>query len=52
MLEYYKNKLLDLEYNIADLKAENLELTQHVYDLLQEETPEDYKRIIKQRVFK
>ena len=39
------------ESEIAELRSEVTDLTQHVYDLLQPETPEEYKNVIKTRVF-
>tara|TARA_B110000285_G_scaffold169002_1_gene189063 strand:+ start:55 stop:213 length:159 start_codon:yes stop_codon:yes gene_type:complete len=51
MLQYYNEKVKKLEYQVADLKAENIELTQHIYDLLQPDTPAEYKEVIRTRVF-
>ena len=51
MLQYYNEKVKELEYQIADIKAKNIELTQHIYDLLQPNTPVEYKEVIRTRVF-
>ena len=52
MLQYYNEKVKNLEFEIADLKTENTELTQHIYDLLQPDTPVEYKEVIRTRVIK
>ena len=51
MLQYYNEKVKNLEYEIADIKAENIELTQHIYDLMQPDTPFEYKEVIRSKVF-
>jgi cell division protein FtsL len=51
MLQYYNQKVKNLEYEIADIKAENIELTQYVYDLMQPDTPPEYKEVIRSKVF-
>ena len=51
MLQYYNEKVKNLEYEIADIKAENIELTQDVYDLMQPDTPPEYKEVIRSKVF-
>ena len=39
------------ESEIAELRSEVTDLTQHVYDLLQPDTPVEYKEVIRSRVF-
>ena len=52
MLEYYHEMAIIRESEIAELRSEVTDLTQHVYDLLQPDTPVEYKEVIRTRVFK
>ena len=51
MLEYYHEMAIIRESEISELRSEITDLTQHVYDLLQPDTPAEYKDVIRTRVF-
>ena len=48
---YYKARIEALENANKELRDENTELTGFIFDLVSDDCPEDYKRVIKNEVF-
>ena len=48
---YYKARIEALENANKKLRDENTELTGFIFDLVSDDCPEDYKRVIKSEVF-
>ena len=48
---YYKARIEALENANKELRDENTELTGYIFDLVSNDCPEDYKRVIKNEVF-
>jgi len=48
---YYKARIEALENANKELRDENTELTGFIFDLVSDDCPEDYKRVIKSEVF-
>ena len=49
--DFYRLKIAALEDANLELREKEIELTGYIFDLLQKDTPEDYKRVIKNQVF-
>ena len=52
MLEEFLMQRIDaLEASNADYRANEVELTTYIYTLLERDTPEDYKNVVRTAVF-
>tara|TARA_R110001632_G_scaffold201975_1_gene324970 strand:+ start:1272 stop:1436 length:165 start_codon:yes stop_codon:yes gene_type:complete len=49
--QFYQYKIAALEDANLALREREVELANYIYDLLLEDCPEDYKRVIKNEVF-
>jgi len=52
MLEdFYRQRIKALEQNNAELRSKEIELTEYIYTLLEKDTPQDYKNVVRSEVF-
>ncbi len=52
MLEEFLMQRIDaLEQSNADYRANEIELTTFIYTLLEKDTPEEYKEVVRSQVF-
>jgi len=48
--DYYRMRILALEDANQELREKEVKLVGFIFDLLDEETPEDYKNVIREEV--
>tara|TARA_R110002020_G_scaffold423807_1_gene632930 strand:- start:769 stop:933 length:165 start_codon:yes stop_codon:yes gene_type:complete len=49
--EYYMQKIAMLEDANLELREKEVVLINYIYDLIQDDCPKDYKRVIQEQVF-
>lgn len=48
---FYMHRIEALEDANADLRAKEVELSTFIYELVQDDCPDDYKRVVRNAVF-
>ena len=50
LADYYRMRILALEDSNQELREKEVKLVGFIFDLLDEETPEDYKNVIREEL--
>lgn len=51
LISFLNHRIEALENDNADLRAVEVQLSTFIYELIQDDCPEDYKRIVRDAVF-
>tara|TARA_R110002020_G_scaffold148713_1_gene324723 strand:+ start:2209 stop:2376 length:168 start_codon:yes stop_codon:yes gene_type:complete len=51
LVDFYRQRIEALENANAELRARQIELTEFIYTLVDEDTPKEYKEVVRAEVF-